>query len=71
MSNDEFILKYGIKEFRDMCKYISQDLLIAKNLKLIKSYQIYNNSKKVKLTYNNKTSNCVDFAEIFMWKIGG
>ena len=46
-SNADFIKKYGRFEFREMCKFIPQDLAIARINKNIGGYKINNTKKRV------------------------
>ena len=71
MSNAEFIEEYGKFEFRDMCKNISQDLVIAKAMKKIGGYKV-SNKKKMVLFYKKDGSKIyLDFATIFTLGIDG
>lgn len=64
-SNTEFIKKYGKFEFREMCKFIYQDLATAKANKIIGGYKINNTKKRVKFYRKGKDSVSVDFALVF------
>ena len=65
MTNNEFIDKYGKLEFKEMCRNISQDLVIRRIKKEIGGYTINNTKKVVKFYRKDKTSINVDFALIF------
>ena len=65
MNNTDFIKKYGKFEFYEMCKGVSQDLVIAKAMKKIGSYKISNNKRRVKFYRKDKNSVYIDFAIIF------
>ena len=65
MNNTDFIKKYGKFEFYEMCKGVSQDLVIAKAMKKIGSYKVSYNKRRVKFYRKDKYSVYVDFATIF------
>lgn len=65
IGNGEFIKEYGRYEFREMCRYIPQDLALAKINKNIGGYKINNNKKRVKFYRKDKDSIYLDFATIF------
>ena len=46
-SNADFIKKYGQFEFYEMCKFVPQDLAIARISKNIGGYKINNTKKRV------------------------
>lgn len=64
-SNADFIKKYGRFEFREMCRFVSQDLAIAKAMKKIGFYKVNNTKKIVKFYRKDKESVNVDFAMVF------
>ena len=64
-SNADFIKKYGRFEFREMCRFIPQDLAIAKAMKKIGGYKVNNAKKIVKFYRKDKESVSVDFAIVF------
>ena len=64
-SNADFIKKYGRFEFREMCRFVPQDLAIARINKNIGGYKINNTKKRVKFYRKNKESVYLDFATIF------
>ena len=64
-SNADFIKKYGQFEFYEMCKFVPQDLAIARISKNIGGYKINKTKKRVIFYRKNKKSVCLDFATIF------
>ena len=64
-SNADFIKKYGQFEFYEMCKFVPQDLAIARISKNIGGYKINNTKKRVIFYRKNKKSVCMDYATIF------
>ena len=64
-SNADFIKKYGRFEFREMCRFVPQDLAIARINKNIGGYKINNTKKRVKFYRKDKESVNVDFAMVF------
>ena len=64
-SNADFIKKYGRFEFREMCRFVPQDLAIARINKNIGGYKINNTKKRVKFYRKDKESVCLDFATIY------
>ena len=64
MNNTDFIKKYGKFEFYEMCKGVSQDLVIGKAMKKIGSYKVSYNKRRVKFYRKDKDSVYVDFAMI-------
>ena len=65
MSNKEFKERYGLLEFRDMCKKVIEDLAVAKIEKKIKYYIINRKNNSVKVFYNTNKNKTLDFALIF------
>ena len=64
MTNIDFKNKYGKREFNDMCKYVIEELSIAKAQKQLGGFKINNTKKYVRFFINNK-SICIEFATIF------
>lgn len=64
-SNTEFIKKYGKIEFYEMCKYIPQELALAKINKIIGGYKVSNRKKRVKFYRKDSRGVYLDFATIF------
>lgn len=65
MKNIDFIRKYGKLEFRDMCKYITQELYLARADKKIGGFKINNSKKYVKFYRKDKESVNLEFATIY------
>ena len=65
MRNIDFIKQYGKLEFYDMCKYISQQLFLAKAQKQIGGFKVNNSKKYVKFYRKDKESVNLEFATIY------
>lgn len=64
-NNVDFIKKYGVYEFRSLCDYIQQDLLVL-NLKKEKiRYKINHTKKRIKIINKNNNVVYIDFSVVF------
>ena len=65
--NSGFINKYGNIEFHEMCKFVYQELAIAKSNKKISNYRINKRKNIVKFYTKNQ---CIDIDCALIFSLG-
>ena len=65
MTNRQFIEKYGIYEFKQMCRTIPQELYNAKICDYIGSFKINKKTHSVRFYRKNKENVILSFADVY------
>ena len=66
LTNSEFIDKFGMREFREMCRFAKQELMVARATRKMKKLKVHSKKNTVTFFKENGAEETLDLATVFI-----